>query len=145
MHREADVDLTQRALHTTGTVGDGDRSIVAVFTLQPQSTSFGAAYTNLNRLVRSLNVPGGVHPAGTWFGTWGSEVRVRAGTTTASAVLTKLPAGVEVLVRCQKQDQEVEVPPYTNDWWAYLPLYGGYVTNLYMRSPGNQLPNVPTC
>ncbi|MFI5793138.1 hypothetical protein [Streptomyces sp. NPDC051677] len=140
-----DVDLTQRALHTTGTVGTGDRSIVAVFTLQPTSTTFGAAYTNLNRLVRSLNVPGGVHPSGTWFGTWGTDVRVRAGTTTSSTALTKLPAGVEVLIRCQKQGQQVEVPPYVNDWWAYLPLYGGYITNIYVRSPDNRLPGVPLC
>ncbi|MEV1065944.1 hypothetical protein [Streptomyces sp. NPDC050263] len=141
----ADVDLTQRALHTTGTVGTGDRSIVAVFTLHPTSTSFGAAYTALGRLVRSLNVPGGVRPAGTWFGTWGSDVRVRADTNTSSTVLTRLPAGVEVLVRCQKQGRRVEVPPYVNDWWAYLPLYGGYLTNIYVRSPENRLPDVPLC
>ncbi|OQD57604.1 hypothetical protein BM536_002430 [Streptomyces phaeoluteigriseus] len=140
-----DVDVTQRALHTTGTVGNADRSIVAVFTLQPTSTSFGAAYTNVNRLVRSLDVPGGVHPSGTWFGTWGTDVRVRAGTTTSSTVLTELPAGVEVLVRCQRQGQQVEVPPYVNDWWARLPLYGGYITNIYVRSPDNVLPGVPSC
>lgn len=142
-----EVDLTQRALHTTGTVGSGDRSIVAVYTLQPTSTSFGAAYTNLNRLVRSLNVPGGVHPAGTWFGTWGTDVRVRVDTNTSSTstTLTRLPAGVEVLIRCQKQGQRVEVPPYTNDWWAYLPLYGGYITNIYVQSPDNQLPGVRVC
>ncbi|MET9505626.1 hypothetical protein ABZY42_28540 [Streptomyces sp. NPDC006622] len=140
-----DVDLTQRALHTTGTVGAADRSIVAVYTLQPTSTSFGAAYTHLGRLVRSLDVPGAVRPAGTWFGTWGSDVRVRAGTTTSATALTELPAGVEVLIRCQKQGQRVEVPPYVNDWWAYLPLYGGYVTNIYVRSPDNRLPDVPLC
>ncbi|MFE6488405.1 hypothetical protein ACFVGN_36485 [Streptomyces sp. NPDC057757] len=141
----ADIDLTQRALHSTGTVGTGDRTIVAVFTLQPTNTSFGAAYTNLNRLVRSLNVPGGVRPAGTWFGTWGTDVRVRADATTASTALTRLPAGVEVLIRCEKQGQRVEVPPYVNDWWAYLPLYGGYITNIYVQSPDNQLPGVPLC
>ncbi|WP_454321119.1 hypothetical protein [Streptomyces phaeoluteigriseus] len=140
-----DVDLTQRALHTTGTVGAADRSIVAVFTLHPTGTPFGAAYTDLDRLVRSLNVPGAVHPAGTWFGTWGTDVRVRAGATTSSAVLTELPAGVEVLIRCQKQGRRVEVPPYVNDWWAYLPLYGGYITNIYVRSPDNTLPGVPLC
>ncbi|MFI6340282.1 hypothetical protein [Streptomyces sp. NPDC050535] len=143
--RPADVDLTRRVLHTTGTVGSGDRTIVAVFTLQSTSTSFGAAYTNLNRLVRSLNVPGGVRPAGTWFGTWGTDVRVRADTNTSSTTLTRLPAGVEVLIRCEKQGQQVEVPPYVNDWWAYLPLYGGYVTNIYVQSPDNQLPGVPLC
>ncbi|MFF7475750.1 hypothetical protein [Streptomyces sp. NPDC008092] len=43
----AAVDLARPALHTTGTVGAGDRSIVAVFTLHPQGTPFGAAYSAL--------------------------------------------------------------------------------------------------
>lgn len=141
----ADVDLSRPALHTTGTLGADDRSIVAVFTLHPQDTSFGAAYTATDRLVRSLNVPGAAPRAGAWFGTWGSQVQVRAGTSTTSTPLTKLPAGVEVLVGCQKQGQQVTVPPYTNDWWAYLPLYDGYVTNIYMSSPDNKLPGVPLC
>jgi hypothetical protein len=141
----AGVDLSRPALHTTGTVGTNDRSIVAAFTLHPQDTSFGAAYTGANRLVRSLNVPGAQPRAGAWFGTWGSQVQVRAGATTDSTALTSLPAGVEVQVSCQKQGQQVTVPPYTNDWWAYLPLYDGYVTNIYMSSPDNKLPGVPVC
>ncbi|MFB8247152.1 hypothetical protein ACFC5X_19190 [Streptomyces sp. NPDC055952] len=141
----AAVDLVREALHTTGTVGAGDRSIVAVLTLHPDGTPYGKAFTDVGRLVRSLDVPGGTRPAGTWFGTWGSGVRVRALPTTASDTLTTLPAGVEVLVRCQKRGQEVSVPPYTNDWWAYLPQYGGYVTNIHISSPGNQLPSVPAC
>ncbi|MFK4694139.1 hypothetical protein [Streptomyces pristinaespiralis] len=143
--RMADVDLSRPALHTTGTLGADDRSIVAVFTLHPQDTSFGAAYTATDRLVRSLNVPGATPRDGAWFGTWGSQVQVRAGTSTTTTPLTKLPAGVEVLVGCQKQGQQVTVPPYTNDWWAYLPLYDGYVTNIYMSSPDNKLPGVPLC
>jgi hypothetical protein len=141
----ASVDIDQVALHTTGTVGAGDRSIVAVFTLQPRGTSFGAAYTALDRLVRTLNVPGGTPRPGTWFGTWGSGVHVRAGTTTGAAVLTNLPPGVETLVSCQKQGGTVSVPPYTNDWWAYLPQYGGYMSNIYISSPDNKLPGVPLC
>ncbi|AEW99474.1 hypothetical protein [Streptantibioticus cattleyicolor] len=143
--RPAGVDLTRRALHTTGTVGAGDRSIIAVFTLQPTDTTFGAAYTNLDRLVRSLNVPGGTHPAGGWYGTWGTGVHVRAATTTDSTVLTALPSGVETLVSCQKQGQTVTVGSYVNDWWAYLPLYGGWITNIYLDYPGNELPDVPVC
>lgn len=139
------VDLTREALHTTGTVGPSDRSIVAVFTLHPDGTPYGKAYTDLGRLVRSLNVPGAARPAGTWFGTWGSGVRVRAGATTDSAPVTTLPAGVEVLVGCQRRGQTVSAPPYVNDWWAHLPQYGGYVTNIYISSPANQLPGVPTC
>ncbi|MFD5335696.1 hypothetical protein [Streptomyces hawaiiensis] len=141
----ADVNLTRPALHTTGTVGADDRTIVAVLTLHPDGTSYGKAYTDIGRLTRSLNVPGGVRPAGTWFGTWGELVSVRKGPTTGDDRITRLPAGVEVLVGCQTRGQVVDVPPYTNEWWAYLPQYGGYMSNIYMSSPDNRLPNVPEC
>jgi hypothetical protein len=142
---EPSLSATQPALHTTGTVGAGDRSIVAVFTLHQFGTSYGKAYTDLGRLTRSLTVPGGVRPTGTWFGTWNSGVNVRPGASTDSDPLIRLPAGVEVLVSCQKEGQTVSVPPYSNQWWAYLPQYGGYITNIYISSPDNQLPNVPLC
>ncbi|TXS26383.1 hypothetical protein EAO70_03065 [Streptomyces sp. adm13(2018)] len=141
----ASVDLSRPALHTTGTVGAGDRSIVAVLTLHPDGTSYGKAYTDLGRLTRSLNVPGGTAPKGKWYGTWGQDVAVRAAPVVGDNLLTRLPAGVEVLVGCQKKGQQVSVPPYTNDWWAYLPQYGGYVTNIYLSHPDNQLPDVPLC
>ncbi|MFJ9901053.1 hypothetical protein ACIQPR_47900 [Streptomyces sp. NPDC091280] len=98
-------DLARPALHTTGTVGAGDRSIVAVFTLHPQGTPFGAAYSALDTLVRSLNVPGAVPRSGTW----GFHVQVRAETTTSSQALTRLPAGADALIGCQKQGEEVIV------------------------------------
>jgi hypothetical protein len=139
------VDLSRPALHTTGVVGAGDRSIVAAFTLHPSGTSYGKAYSDLGRLTRSLNVPGASRPAGTWIGTWGSGVRVRTEATTTAAPRTTLPAGVEVLVGCQKRGQQVSVPPYVNDWWAYLPQHGGYMTNIYLSSPDNQVPGVPVC
>ncbi|MFD7436431.1 hypothetical protein [Streptomyces sp. NPDC059861] len=139
------VDLARPALHTTGVVGAGDRSIVVVYTLHPTGTSYGKAYTDVGRLTRSLNVPGASRPAGTWIGTWGSGVRVRTQTTTTSGALTTLPAGVEVLVGCQKRGQQVSAPPYVNDWWAYLPQYGGYMTNIYLSVPENQVPGVPVC
>jgi hypothetical protein len=141
----ADVDLTRPALHSTGTVGADDRSIVAVLTTHPVGTSYGKAYTDIGRLTRSLNVPGGVRPAGTWFGTWGEFVNVRKGPATGDDRITQLPAGVEVLVGCQVRGQVVNVPPYTNDWWAYLPQYKGYISNIYISSPDNRLPNVPEC
>ncbi|MGQ4434032.1 hypothetical protein [Streptomyces sp. SAS_260] len=141
----AGVDLARPALHTTGTVGAGDRSIVAVFTLHPQGTTFGAAYSALDTLVRSLNVPGAVPRSGSWYGTWGAHVQVRADTTTSSQALTRLPAGVDALIGCQKQGEEVTDGPYTNDWWAYLPLYGGYISNIYVNYPDNKLPDVPVC
>ncbi|MGX5210984.1 hypothetical protein ACWKT3_20280 [Streptomyces violaceus] len=141
----ADVDLTRPALHTTGTVGVDDRAIVAVLTLHPVGTSYGKAYTDLGRLTRSLDVPGGVRPSGTWFGTWGEFANVRKGPATGDARVTQLPAGVEVLVGCQVRGQVVSVPPYTNEWWAYVPQYGGYISNIYISSPDNRLPNVPEC
>jgi hypothetical protein len=141
----AAVDLTRPALHTTGTVGADDRTIVAVLTLHQAGTSYGKAYTDIGRLTRSLNVPGGVRPAGTWFGTWGEFVNVRRGSATGGERMTQLPAGVEVLVGCQTRGEMVSVPPYTNDWWAYLPQYGGYISNIYISSPDNRLPNVPEC
>lgn len=139
------VDLSRPALHTTGVVGAGDRSIVAVFTLHPGGTSYGKAYTDIGRLTRSLNVPGASRPAGTWVGTWGTGVRVRTQATTTSGAITTLPAGVEVLVGCQKRGQQVSQPPYVNDWWAHLPQYGGYMTNIYLSVPENQVPGVPVC
>ncbi|WP_329286219.1 hypothetical protein [Streptomyces sp. NBC_00691] len=142
---DASVDLSRPALHTTGTVGAGDRSIVAVLTLHADGTSYGKAYTDLGRLTRSLNVPGGTAPKGKWYGTWGQDVAVRTEPVVGDNLLTRLPAGVEVLVGCQKKGQLVSVPPYTNDWWAYLPQYGGYVTHIYLSHPDNQLPDVPLC
>ena len=143
--RAAAVDLSRPALHTTGTVGADDRTIVAVLTLHATGTSYGKAYTDIGRLTRSLNVPGGVRPAGTWFGTWGELVSVRRGPSTGDERITRLPAGVEVLVSCQTRGEVVSVPPYTNDWWAYLPQYGGFISNIYISSPDNRLPNVPEC
>ncbi|MEU8651519.1 hypothetical protein [Streptomyces sp. NPDC048737] len=58
-------------------------------------------------------------------------------------MLTGLPAGVEVLIRCRKQDRRGEVPPYVNGWWACPPLYGGCITDIHVRSPGDRLPDVP--
>ncbi|WP_416968741.1 hypothetical protein [Streptomyces sp. 4F14] len=139
------VDLTRPALHSTGTVGAGDRSIVAVYTLHPAGTSYGKAYTDIGRLTRSLDVPGATRPAGWWYGTWSEHVNVRRDPSTGNAPMTQLPAGVEVLIGCQKRGQEVQVPPYTNDWWAYLPQYGGWISNIYVSSPDNRIPDVREC
>lgn len=54
------VDLVNDALHTTGTVGADDRSIVAVFTLHPSGTPYEQAYAAVTQLTAGLTVPGGV-------------------------------------------------------------------------------------
>jgi len=139
------VDLVQEALHTTGTVGPDDRSIVVVLTLHPDGTPFAEAYNAVTGITRSLVVPGGIRLPGTPFGTWGSGVRVRSAPSTAATPLGVVPAGVDVLVSCQQRGEEVVVDPYRNPWWAYLPQFGGYLTNIYVDSPDNRLPDVPDC
>ncbi|HET6989108.1 MAG TPA: hypothetical protein VFI00_20950 [Kribbella sp.] len=55
---ESLVDLVSDALHTTGTAGADDRSIVAVFTLHPPGTEYEKAYAEVTQLTRTLTVPG---------------------------------------------------------------------------------------
>jgi hypothetical protein len=142
---EAVVDLVSDALHTTGTVGVDDRTIVAVFTLHPSGTQYGKAYTDVTRLTRTLTVPGAVRSAGSWVITTGEGVRVRTAPNTSGGILGHLPSGVEVLVSGQAQGELIDVPPRSSDWWAYLPKYGGYVTNVYVGSGAPKLPGVPVC
>ncbi|HEX8628905.1 MAG TPA: hypothetical protein VF755_12125 [Catenuloplanes sp.] len=48
------LSLWTEALHTTGTVGPGDRYVAAVFTLHPRGTPVGVARDRTTRLTRSL-------------------------------------------------------------------------------------------
>ncbi|MEV4261242.1 hypothetical protein [Kribbella sp. NPDC049584] len=57
---ESTLDLVSDALHTTGTVGVDDRTIVAVFTLHPSGTPYEQAYATVTQLTAGLTVPGGV-------------------------------------------------------------------------------------
>lgn len=52
--------MTGRVLHSTGTVGDGDRLIVAVLTQYPSGTRFTDAAAAITLLMRSLPVPEGI-------------------------------------------------------------------------------------
>ncbi|MEU9362810.1 hypothetical protein AB0D35_32690 [Streptomyces sp. NPDC048301] len=70
---------------------------------------------------------------------------VRSAASTSSTALTTLPAGVDVLVDCRARGERVSVPPYVNDWWAHLPQYDGWITNIFITSPDNTLPGVPSC
>ncbi|MFC6155761.1 serine hydrolase [Kribbella jiaozuonensis] len=57
---QSELDLVSEALHTTGTVGVDDRTIVAVFTLHPSGTPYEQAYAAVTQLTAGLTVPGGV-------------------------------------------------------------------------------------
>ena len=52
------VDMSGEVLHTTGTVGAGDRVIVAVLSVHPDGTAYAKATKNLTALVRALAIPG---------------------------------------------------------------------------------------
>jgi uncharacterized protein YraI len=72
-------------------------------------------------------------------------VNVRPNPGTGNSPITQLPAGVEVLVGCQARGEEVHVPPCTNEWWACLPRYDGWISNIYINSPDNRMPDVKDC
>lgn len=50
-------DMLGEVLHTTGTVGEGDRYIVAVLTVHPDGTQFAKAAAALTKLTGSLPLP----------------------------------------------------------------------------------------
>ncbi|GAA4263223.1 hypothetical protein GCM10022255_105830 [Dactylosporangium darangshiense] len=50
-------DMMGEVLHTTGTVGENDRYIVAVLSVHPDGTAFSKAATNLTKITRSLPLP----------------------------------------------------------------------------------------
>lgn len=142
----AAVDLVRPVLHTTGVVGAGDRSIVVVFTLHPTGAAFLDARNALTGLVRGLSVPGATAaPPSRWVGTWGSGVRVRSGPDTAASQVGTVPTGGDVRVSCQRRGTEVVVGGVRSDWWAFLPEFGGYMTNVYVDVPENKIPGVTEC
>jgi hypothetical protein len=149
-----EVNYGSGALHTSGTVGKNDRVIVVVLSLHAIGTSFQRAAYDLTRLTRSLRVPGAVRapaqpapPAsdGLWFGTWSSNVAVHAQPTTTSAQVGTVPSGIEVLVDCQAEGEEVVSGSNRNNLWTYLPEFGGYMSNIFFEYPDNRLPVVPDC
>jgi hypothetical protein len=150
--RGEEIDYRSGTLHTTGTVGAHDRSIVVVLSLHAPGIGYKQAFYNITKVTRSLKVPGvklapplPKPPPGKWFGTWSTNVAVQAETTTTSARVGTVPTGVEVLVRCQVRGEEVVYGDIRNDWWAYLPEFGGYMSNVFFNYPDNQLPDVPDC
>ncbi|MFE0772781.1 N-acetylmuramoyl-L-alanine amidase [Streptomyces sp. NPDC058861] len=79
------------------------------------------------------------------FPTWGADVNIRQQATTASTRVATLPGPTTVRVTCQVRGQSVTYDGRTNDAWAYLPDYGGYMSNLFVDVPEAWLPGVPTC
>lgn len=82
---------------------------------------------------------------GTSFPTWGTDVRIRQQATTASAEVARLPGPTTVNVKCQVHGQRITVDGITNDGWAYLPAFGGYISNIFIDVVESWLPGVPNC
>jgi hypothetical protein len=149
-----DIDYISSALHTTGTVGAHDRVIVAVLSLHTPGTSFKQAAYDLTTVTRSLDVPSAVrapaqpappHVDGYYFGTWSTDVPVRAEPNGTSTQTGTVPSGTEVRVTCQIHGEEQVFDGIVNDLWAYLPDLGGYMSNIFFEYPDNALPFVPDC
>ncbi|WP_405609912.1 hypothetical protein [Streptomyces sp. NBC_01508] len=79
------------------------------------------------------------------FPTWGTDVRIRQQATTASPEVARLAGPTTVNVKCQVHGQRITVDGITNDGWAYLPAFGGYVSNIFIDVVESWLPGVPDC
>lgn len=51
-----DIDLTSKAMHTTGTIGENDEKIVVVLTLEPTTLSWRDSATRITDLTRAVAV-----------------------------------------------------------------------------------------
>ncbi|MET9373832.1 NlpC/P60 family protein [Streptomyces sp. NPDC002992] len=87
---------------------------------------------------------GGNVTQGTSYGTWGTNVAIMPSPSTSGTALTRLPAPTTVKIGCQVRGQSVTSDGYTNDAWSYLPTYGGWVTNIYVKGAA-WLAGVPAC
>ncbi|WUH89496.1 hypothetical protein OG900_04560 [Streptomyces sp. NBC_00433] len=83
--------------------------------------------------------------SGSPFTTWGTGVRIHSQPNTGSTTVATLAGPTNVTVSCQVHGQLVNAEGYSNDGWAYLPGYGGYISNIYIDVPQAWLPGVPTC
>ncbi|MFB6893558.1 cutinase family protein [Kitasatospora sp. NPDC056327] len=78
------------------------------------------------------------------FQTWATGVNVRPLPSRAGTPVATFSAPMSVAVQCQKHAETVSAEGYTNDAWAYLPDYRGWVSNIYVQGP-DWLPGVPAC
>jgi hypothetical protein len=82
---------------------------------------------------------------GSQFTTWGTGVRIHTQPNVGATTVATLAGPTTVTVSCQVHGQLVNAEGYSNDGWAYLPGYGGYISNIYIDVPEAWLPGVPTC
>ncbi|MFJ4776295.1 C40 family peptidase [Streptomyces sp. NPDC088762] len=78
------------------------------------------------------------------FSTWGADVWTHEEPSTTSRRVHRFPGPTTVRIECQKHAEPVTAEGYTNDAWSYLPEYGSWITNIYIKGPA-WLDGVRTC
>ncbi|MEH0971511.1 hypothetical protein V6U77_10295 [Micromonospora sp. CPCC 205546] len=61
------------------------------------------------------------------------------------APLNPLAGPTLVNVTCQKQGDTVYAEGYVNNWWSRLRDQNGFISNIFINHPAQQLPGVPIC
>ncbi|MEU9143903.1 NlpC/P60 family protein [Streptomyces sp. NPDC048349] len=78
------------------------------------------------------------------FSTWGTDVWTHKEPSTTSPRVHRFPGPTTVRIECQKHAEPVTAEGYTNDAWSYLPEYGAWITNIYIKG-GAWLDGVRIC
>ena len=103
---------------------------------------YTAAHTNIT----SHNC-GGDSTGG--YSTWGNGVKIYQDSTSKSKVVNTLAKPTSVEIECQRRGEKLTISDggktYTNDAWAYLPKYKGFVTNIYVDVPEPWIPGIRDC
>lgn len=80
--------------------------------------------------------------SGTVSWTDGAGLNVRSGPGVAHDIVGHVPEGTTVTIECQARGELVG----SNEWWDYLPAYGGYVTDRYMNTGyASRISGLPEC
>lgn len=104
----------------------------------PVNVWIGQSQTLTSRNCGQAPGPGGLS-------TWGSGVRIRKDATTKSDVVATLAGPTPIEVECQKVGEKITAEGHTNDAWAYLPKYPGFVSNIFVDVPEAWLPGIREC
>ncbi|WP_240656572.1 cutinase family protein [Streptomyces sp. V2] len=96
-------------------------------------------YTGAIRLAASGGAGGGGDHS-----TWGDHVNVRASAGLSAPVVVTFDGPTAIKVKCQQHGESVTAEGYTNDAWSYLPDYGGWISNIYVKG-ADWLAGVPAC
>ncbi|QPP07087.1 hypothetical protein G4Z16_12595 [Streptomyces bathyalis] len=87
--------------------------------------------------------PGEPQPGGREFGTWGTGVKVHSEPKLDSPVVHTLNGPTKVTVDFQQRGDLVNTEGFSNPWWAHIPQFNGFMTNIFIDHPDALLPDVP--